>query len=411
MARTVEHAVEATGRPDAPPAVDSARGWLVVVAAAIATFTVFGVAYSFGGFFSAMSEDFGTGKGKTTLLFGIANFVYFTGGIFTGRLSDRIGPRPLLALAGVSLFVGLMTTSFVDHLWLGYLTYGFGVGIAVACAYVPMVSVVGGWFVRRRTAAVGIAVAGIGLGSLTANYLSPHLIDDHGWRAAYRVYAVAGTLLLVVALLLAERPPPATTRAPERATTLREIASKASFRLLYASMFVMSLGLFIPFVFLPSYAKDQGISASGATTLVGLIGGASVLGRLVFGAIGGRTSVLGLYQACLTAMSATMLIWVVAGGSYPALVTFAVVFGVVYGGFIALAPAVTAQVYGTEGLGMVLGALYTAAGLGGIGLYLAGENIDATGRYGPSIVAALVLSALSAVLLLPLRRYESPRAG
>jgi hypothetical protein len=41
-------------------------------------------------------------------------------------------------------------------------------------------------------------------------------------------------------------------------------------------------------------------------------------------------------------------------------------------------------------------------------LYIAGENIDATGRYGPSIVAALVLSALSAVLLLPLRRYEAP---
>jgi MFS family permease len=175
-------------------------------------------------------------------------------------------------------------------------------------------------------------------------------------------------------------------------------------------MFVMSLGLFIPFVFLPSYAKDHGISSGGASTLVGLIGGASVFGRLAFGAIGGRTSVLGLYQASLAAMSATMLLWLVAGGSYPALVFFAVVFGVVYGGSIALAPAVTAQVYGTEGLGMVLGALYTAAGFGGIGLYIAGENIDATGRYGPSIVAALSLSVLSALLLLPLRRYDAPAA-
>src|SRR3954466_12839186 len=110
MARTVEHAVEATGRPHTPRAVDSARAWLVVVAASVATFTVFGVAYSFGGFFSAMSEDFGTGKGKTTLLFGIANFVYFTGGFFTGRLCDRIGPRPLIAAAAVALFGGLMAT-------------------------------------------------------------------------------------------------------------------------------------------------------------------------------------------------------------------------------------------------------------------------------------------------------------
>ena len=392
--------------------MDSGRGWLVVAAATIATFTVFGVAYSFGGFFSAMSEDFGTGKGKTTLLFGIANFVYFTGGILTGRLCDRIGPRPLLALAGVSLFVGLLTTSFVDHLWLGYLTYGFGVGIAVACAYVPMVSVVGGWFVRRRTAAVGIAVAGIGLGSLTANYLSPRLIDDHGWRATYRVYSVAGTVLLVVALLLAERPPPATTRAPERATTLREIASKtelpAPLRLDVRDVARAVHPLRLPAQLRPGprHLLQRRVDAGRADRRGERPRADSPSERS-----GGAPACSGLYQACLAAMSATMLLWLVAGSSYPALLFFAVVFGVVYGGFIALAPAVTAQVYGTEGLGMVLGALYTAAAFGGIGLYIAGENIDATGRYGPSIVAALVLSALSAVLLLPLRRYEAPAAG
>jgi predicted MFS family arabinose efflux permease len=257
---------------------------------------------------------------------------------------------------------------------------------------------------------VGIAVAGIGLGSLTASYISPRLIDDHGWRGTYRIYAVVGAVLLVLALLMADRPPKPTVAAPERATTLREVTAKSSFRLLYASMLVMSLGLFIPFVFLPSYAEDHGISSGAASTLVGLIGGASIFGRLVFGAIGGRTSVVRLYQACLAAMSATMLIWLAAGSSYPLLVVFAITFGAVYGGFIALAPAVTAQVYGTEGLGTVLGALYTAAAFGGIGLYLSGENIEATGRYGPSIVAALLLSALSAALLLPLRRYQGASA-
>ena len=81
---------------------------------------------------------------------------------------------------------------------------------------------------RPKLADFGIAAARNGVRAVTngttvgtANYLSPRLIGDHGWRAAYRVYAVAGAILLVVAFLLAERPPPATTRAPERATTLR----------------------------------------------------------------------------------------------------------------------------------------------------------------------------------------------
>ena len=188
---------------------------MVVGSAMLATFAVFGVAYSFGAFFSAMSESFNTGKGKTTLLFGIANFIYFVGGVFTGRICDRVGPRPLLLAAAASLGVGLWLTSIVDRLWLGYLTYGLGVGIAVACAYVPMVSTVGAWFAQRRTLAVGLAVAGIGLGSLTASYVSPDLIDAHGWRGTYRIYAVVGVVLLLAAFLLAQRAP--SNRAAARA--------------------------------------------------------------------------------------------------------------------------------------------------------------------------------------------------
>jgi MFS family permease len=382
----------------------------MVVAAMLATFAVFGVAYSFGAFFSEMSADFGTGKGKTTLLFGIANFVYFTGGVLTGRLSDRIGPRPLLAAAAVSLTLGLWLTSLVDRLWLGYLTYGLGVGVAVACAYVPMVSGVGAWFVRRRTAAVGIAVAGIGLGNLSASYVSPRLIDRYDWRTTYRIFALIGLVLLVIALVLSERPPSGaggTAAAPAR-RPLREISRQPSFRLLYASMFAMSQGLFVPFVFLPSYAQAEGVSAGSASTLVGLIGGSSIFGRLVFGSIGGRVGVIQLYQLCIAAMSATLLLWLWGGGSFPVLVLFAVVYGVVYGGFIALAPAVAAQVFGVQGLGSVLGALYTAAGFGGIGLYLAGEHIGSSGSYTASIVGALVSAAVGALLLLPLRRATTP---
>jgi MFS family permease len=171
-------------------------------------------------------------------------------------------------------------------------------------------------------------------------------------------------------------------------------------------MFAVSQGLFVPFVFLPSYAQAEGISAGSASTLVGLIGGSSIFGRLVFGSVGGRLGVLRLYELCVAAMSATLLLWLWAGGSFGVLVLFAVLFGVVYGGFIALAPAVAAQVFGIQGLGAVLGALYTAAAFGGIGLYLCGEYIESSDSYTAAIVGALVAAAVGAALLLPLRRHQ-----
>jgi len=102
------------------------------------------------------------------------------------------------------------------------------------------------------------------------------------------------------------------------------------------------------------------------------------------------------------------VIWLLAGGSYPALVTFTIVMGIGYGGFIALAPAVAATLFGTVGLGTILGALYTAAGFGGLaGPPLAGAVIDGV-SYAAAIVMAMVLSlaATGVLLALPDARRE-----
>ena len=148
------------------PALDSRVGWGVVLAAVISTFAAFGVTYSFGASFTAIRDEFGVGKGQVALFFAITTFVYFILGIFTGRLADRFGPRPVLLFGAGSIGVGLLLTSLVNNIWLGYLTYGGGVGIGVACAYVPMIAAVGGWFEKNRTKALGFAVAGIGIGTL-----------------------------------------------------------------------------------------------------------------------------------------------------------------------------------------------------------------------------------------------------
>jgi predicted MFS family arabinose efflux permease len=389
----------------APPpnaAVDSAQAWVVVGATFLATFTVFGVAYSFGAFFTSMADDFGTGKGATALMFSITTAWYFSLGLVSGRITDRLGPRPVLLAAAVALGVGLIATSRVSSIWLGYVTYGIGVGTAVACAYVPMVATVGGWFVRRRTAALGVSVAGIGVGTLVMAPVSEALIDRYGWRTAYVVLAIGGSGLLLVASLGARRPPLAAHQEP---ASIRPVVRDRGFIVLYVASVLVSLALFVPFVFIKSYAEDHGIGSGAAATLVGIIGGASVAGRLGIGAVAGRFGALHMMQASFVIMASSFVLWLVAGSSLVVLVAFAIVMGVGYGGFIALAPAVVATLYGTRNLGAILGALYTAAAIGGlIGPPVAGEVIDRV-SYGAAIVLAMVLTAAAAGVLFML----SPR--
>lgn len=392
--------VTTTGLP--PHGLDSRRSWLMVAVAFASTFTVYGIAYSFGAFFASMSDEFGSGRGLTALLFSLTTFLYFVLGVWTGRWSDRAGPRPVFVTGTIALGAGLLLTSIAPTIWVGLATYSAGVGIAVACVYVPIVSVVGGWFDRRRTAALGVAVAGIGAGTLVMAPVASLLIDAYGWRTSYAILGVAGALVLGVCTAVVEPPP--RNHAAQPARPLGELLGVSTFRVLYGSIFLMSLALFVPFVFLTSYAEDQGISSGMAAALIGFIGGASILGRLALGAIAPRVGLIRLYQSCFGVMGLAFLIWLVAGDRVELLVLFTVVLGVAYGGFIALSPAVAAEEFGLAGLGGVLGALYTSAGVGGlIGPPLAGALIDATDSYTPAIRVATVLTFASFAVLLRLR--------
>ena len=382
--------------------IDSPTGWLVAAATFVSTFTVFGVAYSFGSFFRPMADEFGADRGSIALVFSITTLLYFGLGVVTGRVADRFGPRPVLLVGGVALVLGLIITSRVSSIEVGYVTYGLGVGIGVACGYVPMVATVGGWFDRHRSMAVGLAVAGIGVGTLVVAPLAEELIERHGWRTTYLYLAAAAGLLMLLAAAGAKRPPAFPDQAPVE-SLVGQLRSSRPFAVLYLAVLFVSLGLFVPFVFMADYVAERGIDRSGGL-VVGVIGLCSVVGRLGLGALASRVQPMVLFYGSLATMAVSYLIWFTAGDRYWQLLVFALVLGVAYGGFIALSPVVAAQLFGTVGLGGVLGALYTAAGLGGfVGPPVAGALIDRVG-YSPTLLIAAGVSSLGAatyVLLAP----------
>lgn len=384
--------------------LDSRRAWRTVGAAFLSMFAVFGVAYSFGAFFGPMSEEFGSGRSATSLVFSITAFLYFALGAVSGLAVDRFGPRPVLLTGAVVMGAGLLATSRVQSIEVGYATYGLGVGIGVACGYVPMVAVVGGWFERRRSAALGVSVCGIGLGTVVASPSAAALIDRLGWRTTYVVFAGFASAALVVAALLAEAPPRPVSGAS--AVPLRRVMRTRAFLLLYGSTLLLSLALFQVFVYLPSFAEDQGAGEVPAAALVAVVAGASIAGRLLLGPVADRFGRIRTYRASFLVLGLSFGLWL-AAPSYGWLVVFALVVGASYGGFIALAPAVVAEVFGTAGLGGLIGFVYTGAGVGALlGPPLAGELIDAAG-YWWAIAASGIVALAAWAALLPLDRAEA----
>ena len=372
--------------------LDSPRGWGVVAAAFAAMFVAFGIAYSYGTFLEEMRADFGIGRAAGATFFSLTALLYFGLGGIAGAAGDRFGQRRVLVVGAVALGAGLVVTSRAASLGLALAAYGLGVGIGVACAYVPMVALVGAWFERRRTLALGVAVAGIGLGTLTIPPATAALIEEIGWRDSYLVLAAVGVGVLALCALAAV-PAPVGERAV--GASLRHALRDSEYRRLYVATALLGVPLFVPFVYLPSYAEERGVDPVLAAGLIGAIGTASVAGRLALGALAGSFGLLRVFRGCFLAMALSFALWLVADGSYPVLLLFAIVLGVGYGGYVALAPAVVAERFGVERLGALLGVLYTSAGIGtAVGAPAAGAIIDA-GGYTPAIAASLAIGLAS----------------
>ena len=408
-------------------------GWVVVAGVFVVLFMGFGAAYSFGAFFHSLRDEFGATRREVSLVFALTGFVYFSLGAISGRLADRVGPRRVVVAGGVLLGAGLLLASVTQALWQVYLTYSLCVGLGVGLAYVPAIGTVQRWFVRRRGFASGLAVAGIGLGTLLMPPLAAALIDIAGWRWAYVVLGLVALGGTVAAAALIERgpeargllpdgdavvakqpgtPAPAAAAPPWEATPSEALRSR-QYWLLYLACVATSLGLFIPFAHIVPYATDHGISELAAAVILGGIGAGSVAGRLV---LGGTADRLGRRQALVGsfALMALILIWWLFATEVWSLLIFAFVFGIGYGGFVALIPALTSDYFGVRHTGAILGLLYTAAGIGSlVGPTLAGVAFDLRDSYAvPIVISAIAnLVAVACMALLGAPRRVGPVRG
>lgn len=393
------------------------RGWYVVAAAFAVMFVGFGSAYTFSAFLEPLQRDFGASRGSISLVFSIAGFLYFALGIVSGPLADRIGSRPLAVAGMILTAAGLAAASAARSLVEVYLAYGLGVGLGVGCAYVPAIGAVQRWFVRRRGFASGLAVSGIGLGTLAMPPLASLLIGSVGWRGAYLVLgAIALVLGGGLSLLIENDPkdrglgpdgdPPRAPRAGTDAAgaSVREAVRSTRFVGLYVSCLVCSFGAFVPFVHLVPYARDHGVAASSAALLLGMIGAGSTAGRFVLGALADRMGRDRSLTVVLIGMAFAMAIWAVAANVW-SLAAFAFVYGAFYGGWVAVLPAVVMDHFGGRNVSGIIGMLYTSVAFGTlVGPSAAGFAYDSSHSYALPILlsaAANIVAALIVVVMLP----------
>jgi len=379
---------------------------------------------SYGVFFKPVSMEFGwtraTTSGAYSLIFLLNGFL----GILTGRLSDRFGPRIVVTASGLFFASGYLLMSQVNTIWQLYLFYGM-VGIGSSGAYVPAVSAVTRWFVVRRGVMTGIAMAGIGLGILIIPPIANWLISNYGWRTSYIVVGIVVLVLITLAAQFLKRDPRQIGQLPYgegevSQKSLTSVDGGLSFKkAIHTMQFWLIVMMFLCFSFcvqtilvhIVPHITDLAISSANAATILAIIGGFSLAGRVIFGSIADRIGSKRAITVCSTMMFIALL-WLLVARDLWMFYLFAFVFGLAFGGYAALVSLNVAELFGLASLGVILGTVMLGVSIGSAtGPVLAGRIFDTTSSYQLAFSVCAAISMLSIILALLLRPITDVRRG
>jgi MFS family permease len=380
-------------------------GYIVVVATFFIMVVMWGAYYAFGVFFKPVLTEFGWTRAMTSGAFSLSMVAQGLLGIVLGGLNDRLGPRLVMTLCGFLLGLGYLLMSQIGAVWQLYLFYGAIIGVGMSGAWVPLVSTVARWFVKRRSLMTGIVAAGIGVGTLVASPVANWLISTYGWRTSYIIVGSTVLVLLVLAAQLLRRDPAKVGQVPygkneeehglsldAKEFSFQEVVHTKQFWLVCSLLLCWGFALFATMVHIVPHATDLGISAASAANILATIGGMSIVGKVVLGGIADRIGNRQVFGIGFILMSVAFF-WLVPATEMWMLFLFAVVFGLAYGGCAISPSPMQAALFGLRSHGLITGFTNLSFSIGAaVGPLLVGYIFDVRGSYH---VAFLLCAAIS----------------
>jgi len=382
-------------------------GWVIVGVSFTTMAFHMAATFSFSLFQVPLIEEFGWSRGALGGAFAVCMSLYAICSPKAGSILERKGPRALIPWGSVLIGVGLALGFFISSLWHVYVFIGVMIGVGIAMSgFVTHSAIMPRWFFRNRGLAMGIALSGIGIGSLILMPTIERLIAVFGWRYAYLIFGASILLLILPLKLLLLRnhpadvgqnidgasdeeaagfPKPPASSSQKVGEVFRHVMREKNFWALMVLVFVIGLNNNSIWSQLQIFFVDANFSTAFGAFVFGLTGAIRILGSVAMGWAGDRIShkraqAIALF---LSGLGVLILLSVPHTGDGVVLAfLFAATYGFGVGGMSTSYAAMCADAYGGRSFGVIVGILEICFGLGGfIGPPMAGFMFDYTGSY------------------------------
>ena len=399
-------------------------GYNIVAACFLIQAVAIGAMFTYGVFFKAFQEEFGWSRAMISGASSLAFLMMGGGGIIAGALNDKIGPRIIMTVSGISLGLGYLLLSRLDAPWQLYLLYGGFVGCGFSTHDVITLSTVARWFEKRRGMMSGLVKVGTGAGQLLLPFVATALIIAFGWRNSYLILGAASLVALVLLAQVLKRDPQGMGLFPDgsnsanlqtatgnenQSVSIRTAIGTAQFWIICIAEFTIFFCLLTTIIHIIPHARDLGLPPTSAAAVLSTIGGVSMLGRIVMGTandkIGGKRSLI----ICLVLLISSLGM-LILGSSMWILFVFAVIYGFAHGGLFTVMSPTIAELFGTASHGTLFGLILFCGTIGGsVGPWLTGYVFDTTGSYQIAFMILIALAMTGLVLISSLRPVKQIR--
>jgi len=395
-------------------------GWWNVAASFVglslsyAMFTIF----AFGVFLKPLAEEFGWQRDAMSLAYTVTNLTIVGSSVLLGILIDRFGVRrvliPSVALMGLAVASMSQLTGNILHFYAMYLLIPLlGAGTLPASYSRTIVA----WFFRRRGVALGITLAGFGVGAALIPAVGQMLIGGYGWRTAYLVFAA---IIFVVALpvsyfLIRETPqemgltidgdPHSDQSDAAVGLSAAEASRTVSFWLILIAFLLVGVGIASVIAHLVPMLTDRGVSPQVAAWCQTSLGVGLIFGRVLSGYLMDRF--FAPYVAAIfTLMFVVGVSMLALGADGPMVFVAATSIGLSLGSEVSETAYLVSRYFGPRAYGVIYGLMFAAFQLGSaVGPPGLGRYYVVAGDYVNALWVLALLGLIAAILVASLGKY------
>jgi len=386
--------------------------------------------YSFGVLLSFMSTEFGWGRAIVGGALSVALLAFGLPSPLIGASINRFGPRLNIILGNCLVALGLAGTSFATEVWQLYVFFGILVGVGAGFGlYMPCTAIVSNWFVKRQTLAMALLLSAGGVAGFAFPPLVTWMLSSVGWQGTWlTLSAMHFTCSVVIGGLIMVRNLPEVrqldhrntasakvlgARDSERPTSaeggavdwrIRDLVRQPMVRLIAAIYITSFLAIGTLTAHQVVYLRDLGYSPITAAFTFSIMAVNTLLGRLAFGVLGNRYDMRHLVVVFYCIQLVGLAILLIAP-NLPMIYTYAVLFGISFGGLTVAAPSLIGAYFGRARFVKILSIAFPLGiAVEALGPIMAGAVYDLTGTYVAAFLVVVILCATGLVYSISIGR-------